>query len=587
MPPNRKSKKDESPLGTPADFSMLLRELQKAEGDEGGIAVDISAAKAINDELHKRRMDIAKLYRPFPPTAHFHKSQSPQRLAIGSNRSGKTVACAWEVAMILRGEHPWHNPSRIPRKNGRAACVALKHEQLGEVIYEKLFRSGSFDIIHDERTDQWRPVVAEDPYDKARKDDWTPAPPMIPDSMVDDVAFHDAKRRQMSLVMMKNGWKMSCHSSEGTPATGDERHLVWFDEHIVNGEFYSETAVRATAKHHGMLVWSACPQSTGIHLHECAMRAQNPATKHLAELFKFSIYNNTGLSKEAIDNFVSLCPPSERKWRVEGDFAIDSMVVYPEFREDVHIIKGFDIPHDWTKYAFIDPGYQVCAVVFIAIPPKESPRRHEIHVFRELYLTKTSPRSFAQAMYAATEGYNLEGMYIDRRSAQRHSEGGRAEDGTIGEQYARELANFNVRCHRHGNSFGNGHDGVEVRENATRAMMHDHPQKGVRLRIHSGCHQVPWELKRQYYKSEKVGNQTRVSPRRLGMDDHTVWGVECACYAVEQGIVCWEEPHRPVSVGNRMFERLMEMRRHRREGDIGNVGPSGVWLGPTHSKARG
>ncbi|MCD4785349.1 MAG: hypothetical protein K8T10_16140 [Candidatus Eremiobacteraeota bacterium] len=49
----------------------------------------------------------------------------------------------------------------------------------------------------------------------------------------------------------------------------------------------------------------------------------------------------------------------ETSWRKEYEidwFARSGQLVYPQFKREVHVIKPFKIPDDWTRYMAIDPG---------------------------------------------------------------------------------------------------------------------------------------------------------------------------------------------------------------------------------------
>ena len=55
-------------------------------------------ARNLVTELAKRKLESLRLYEPLPLAEQFHESKAYERILLGSNRSGKTLAAAVEVA---------------------------------------------------------------------------------------------------------------------------------------------------------------------------------------------------------------------------------------------------------------------------------------------------------------------------------------------------------------------------------------------------------------------------------------------------------------------------------------------------------
>ena len=77
--------------------------------------------------------------------------------------------------------------------------------------------------------------------------------------------------------------------------------------------------------------------------------------------------------KKSIERWAALGDDILRM-RAEGDFVTDSILMYPNFDMRIHGLDRTElpngqIPHEWTRYAVIDPGHTVTAVLFAADLP--------------------------------------------------------------------------------------------------------------------------------------------------------------------------------------------------------------------------
>ena len=73
-------------------------------------------------------------------------------------------------------------------------------------------------------------------------------------------------------------------------------------------------------------------------------------------------------------------PEKERKALLDGDWNIFEGMYFSEFRTDIHILEPFVIPEEWNKYATIDYGLDMFAVLWIAVDPQGNE-----FVYKELY----------------------------------------------------------------------------------------------------------------------------------------------------------------------------------------------------------
>lgn len=67
---------------------------------------------------------------------------------------------------------------------------------------------------------------------------------------------------------------------------------------------------------------------------------------------------NTFLPEEYVEDLEADYTEAFAQQEIEGKFVSFEGLVYPEFREDVHVIDDFEIPRSWPVYRAIDYGYK-------------------------------------------------------------------------------------------------------------------------------------------------------------------------------------------------------------------------------------
>ncbi len=87
--------------------------------------------------------------------------------------------------------------------------------------------------------------------------------------------------------------------------------------------------------------------------------------------FFLSIWDNPYLTDEAKRDFEASMDEDERRLRIDGAFAITGTRVFEAnfFPRGIHGCDPFPIPANWCRFCAIDPGFQVGAVLFAAMPP--------------------------------------------------------------------------------------------------------------------------------------------------------------------------------------------------------------------------
>jgi len=365
------------------------------------------------------------------------------------HNSSKTTTAAYVIASWLLGkiEHP--NLPKAPdvtdieackKFDGRAYLVGKDATHLGEVMYRKLFRHGAFKVIRDEQTGLMRAYL---PWkDAHRSREAKPGPAFIPNRFIESQSYRLKKDNVPRMVRLKNGWEVMFFTGEGVPAQGFDVNLCWFDEEIEARDWVHE-AKRGLVDRGGVFVWSATPQAATDQFLNLLDQAEVEGST--VAKFIMPSYSNPHISKEEIDAFSEGLTEDERKVRIQGEPATASFLMYPTF-DMSYIGMSWDrfpkkeIPEDWTRYAAIDPGYGVTAVVFFAVPPPSSSYGDIVVAYDELYITKCTSEKFAEAMALKMGKFEFQAFLIDDKQAAKTETTGK----TIKQQLAEALRERNV-----------------------------------------------------------------------------------------------------------------------------------------------
>ena len=132
-------------------------------------------------------------------------------------------------------------------------------------------------------------------------------------------------------------------------------------------------------------------------------------------------------------NLLSL-PENQRRQLLEGDWAVADGAAFPEFRQSVHVVEPFDIPHNWVRFRSAEYGYSSwSAVHWYAIDPAFE----TLIVYRELYLSKHTGKDLGRAVLDAEMGDSIKFGILD--SSCWHNR------GQIGPSIAEEMITMGCR----------------------------------------------------------------------------------------------------------------------------------------------
>ena len=440
-----------------------------------------------------------------------------ETLVIGGNRSGKSLCTFVEDAWAATGTHPVEG--KYPKEGGTLVIIGANWKHIGLVVVPYLFKAGAFKIIKDKTTGQWR---AFDPVlDASREKEAKPAPPLIPPRMVKSFSWLLKSAGYLNSAELVNGWTIHCFSSEGDPPQGFKANRVHIDEDLQNEQWVPEMQARL-ADVKGLFSWSAMPHSKNealIGLNERAERAEETGStdiKRFVLRFLDNLHIDGDEKRKMLERWAAIGEDVLRQ-RSEGEFTTDSILVYPNFNMSLHgycrtTLEYGQVPESWCRYAVVDPGHAVTAVLFAAVPPDES----IILLYDELYIRNCNAVIFGQEMQKKAAGINFYAFLIDAHGARLTDIGsGKSPQ----DQYTEQLAALNVRSQATGSSFIPGSDDIQAGLHAVRTMLHIRPDGTTKLRfLRNAVPNMEREMKRYKKKCATVAGTTVVTdePNKRG-----------------------------------------------------------------------
>jgi hypothetical protein len=415
----------------------------------------------------------------------YHQCKASETLVIGGNRSGKSLCTFVEDAWAATGTHPIEG--KYPKEGGNLVIVGANWKHIGLVVVPYLFRAGAFKIIRDAQTGMFR---AFDPIlDSERADEAKPAPPLIPPRMIKSFSWVLKSAGYLNSCELINGWTIYCFSSEGDPPQGFRASRVHIDEDLNNEAWVPEMQARL-ADNKGLFCWSAMPHSKNealIGLNERAEKAEENGNTQDIKRYVLRFLDNPHIDNDEKRKMIerwSAVGDDVLRQRSEGEFITDSILVYPNWSMGVH---GYDrgslpngqVPDDWCRYAVVDPGHAVTAVLFGAVPPSGD----FLLLYDELYIRNCNAIIFGQEFKRKIGEQDFYAFLIDAHGARLTDIGsGKSPQ----EQYIEQMRALGIRSKVTGYSFLPGADDIQAGLHAVRTMLHIRPEGTPRLRVLRG-----------------------------------------------------------------------------------------------------
>lgn len=546
---------------------------------------ELDAYVSVDIELDARRTEALRIYEPLPWQEEVHLCRTTEVMVSGGNRSGKSCCGFAEDARALCGCDPHH---KYPERDGILVIVAENWKAIGMVVYPALFKS-AFQMIRDEATGKWRAYRPWDPADVARKSESKAAPPLIPKRLIvpKSMSFLNKKERHLSSFEMVNGWKCFVFSSEGEIPMGFQADRIHLDEDIKNPKWIEEMQARLSDRK-GVMWWTATPTRDNHAMIDMDDRAEKQADevakgeRQTADVVKFTFDFTKNPHIEEDEKRKRL-----EAWAAAGEDVLNqraygilggsTTLMYPNFSMAVHGMErdrfpNHDVPKHWCRYAYIDPGHAVTAVLFAAVPPSEEydeVGEDFVLLYKELYLKQCNAEIFGREMAAACMGESLWAFVLDVH-------GGRLRDIGAGvslkRQFSAALKRHNCASLTTGHSFIDACDDISARTEAARIMLHVRPAGTPYLRVLEGSlPNLIWEVKRYTKQVDAKGHVTD-KPRVRGFV-HQCQNLE---YMAAHNPSYHQPRHKTVERNLQTYIREKQQQRNQLLG----VSKSSVFLGP-------
>jgi len=480
--------------------SQLVSDLDRQAGEAR------QQLPALRAEMARRQQDSVRLYEPMPAQDAFHRSRATVRIIRKGNRAGGTYACCQEVARAVRrcdphGKYPTDRPLIV-------WIIVFVQENIGRTLFRMLFTPGAgaeVFLIRDLETNDFRVWRPNDPGDAARKDERIMAPPLIPSEVVEggEVGMNPGEPAGFSWVekgprifkvcRLKNGSEIRTFCSNSEPPMGDPVDVVVIDEDLKQDRrIISELMARISTRG-GKIIWAVWPKDKNEALHKLCREAEdqqgmeNPDVEEFRMRFDANIYTPAALREQTLRLWATQGEAIVRS-RNEGDFMLDSVLMYPEFEMDVHgvpnvgdpkclersqywenidwFLRDRKIPKDWTRFLWLDPGWGTIAVLFLAVPPPSL--GDYVVAYDEVYLHGHTVPRVADAIAEKVLGQRFHLFGIDWHQARKHTQ---ASTKNYGQQFTEEFRKRGIASHLTGNSFRKGSDDVDGRAAAVRTWL--------------------------------------------------------------------------------------------------------------------
>lgn len=482
-----------------------------------------------------------------------------------------------DAAMVICGCHPTR---KYPEGyEGKIYLVGLNTDALSKVFYKKLLTKGEFRIIRDNVTHKWRSF---DPNtDKDRADESRQAPPLIPRRMVKEESFRIKKTKVPKTTIIVNDlgqtWELDFYTSEAEPPRGVNLDAVYFSEEIDDPEWYNEMVARLVDRR-GYMVWDAAQQDGCDALAELDSRADIEALKPKPNVWKIrlSLYDNPYIPVEEIEQLsASLLTEDDRRVRIYGEPAVKKIRLFPEWAANTggrhHFKRDWlpngNVPANWTRYMALDPGYETCAALFVAVPPPSWAFHPKLVLaYDEMYVWGKSIEEHAEYLANKMLGQAFYAFIIDDHQAAKHESTGTR----IRDQYVAAFTKRNIRSQASDCGFWPGFDnvrsGVEIVRTALQPIHEGMPKFMV---LADTCPNLVNEM-RSLKRDKKRSKYKNIMWQDVPAPSQADHGFDCVRYVLAAN-PDWHAPKPGRSWADEMWKRFTKRR---------NAEPSSVVLGP-------
>ena len=283
--------------------------------------------KIENEQTARLKNDRLKNYNSGPikhlKQLEFHKCQKKNRWVFGGNRSGKTECGAVEAIYMARGIHPY----RQNRDNVFGWVVSLSQQVQRDVAQAKILNY---------LNKSW---IEEVTMLSGKKDS-------LKYGVIDQIVIKNVFGGRSVI-----GFK-SCDQGR-EKFQGSSLDFVWFDEEPPK-DIYEECLMRIIDKK-GDIFGTMTPLKGLTFIHDEIYLNSKNSDEVWCEFMEWA--DNPYLDQGEVDALTKTLTADQLESRRYGRFKSSSGLVYPEFDENVHVLKTpFDLPPEWQDTISIDPG---------------------------------------------------------------------------------------------------------------------------------------------------------------------------------------------------------------------------------------
>jgi hypothetical protein len=552
-------------------------------------AYSLSRLEKIAAELSGRETEALRVYRPSKIQTQYHACRAKECVFVAGNQVGKSIAGYMEDGYAVTGTDPY---DKYPKENGIGAIVVYKESQIKLNVYRYLLKPGAIDIIRDTDTGLWRPYYPWMPADADRKSERKPAPPIIPRRLITRIHWKSKTGNVFTRIDLETGWELHVFSSTAKPDAGFQADFVHIDEDIANAEWYTEMIARLSIRS-GYMRWTALPLFSNDTLPRIVERGDDEAEKHdrggpvpTTTVVRATIFDNPYLTEETRqENIKRWTDEGEDvvRQRAYGELITDTVRMYPTFSASVHAVQRYaeqypqlfgeylrtgETPDDWCLRLIIDPGFSICAGLFVATLP--GPIQVNV-IVDELYIQQSTAAILADRVERKLRGGRwLQSLIMD-------AHGGRLTSSATGERpqevYEAEFLKKGIECVETKHRFRAGCDSIEYREEVMRDYLAIQPTTGMPRLLYDErtCPNFQKEMIR--FRKLRIGNIVIDKGNRRGFT-HLV---ECGEYAVADKLEYHKPPSRRIeeTPGQRRVRLNRERKaakKRKRSGDGGSIG---------------
>lgn len=319
-------------------------------------------------------------YRPLPTMARFHQSQAKNRWLCGGNRSGKSEGnIGFDLCSFALGLHPYR---RTPKE---AVIWAATNTwgAVGKILWKEKIKT------------------------------------YLPRTQIRSISWHNKSKKIPSELRLANGVTIEFRSYDAGRKAFEGRQIDAFygDEQCEHGseEIWQEIQARLLDRV-GFSAQSMTPIIFQSWFEDRIRGLPDSDAIFYADLNDNRKSRGGYIDDEEIDLMISQWPEEVQETRIRGHFAAFLGAVYKTFLRDVHVIKPFEIPPDWTRYRVIDWGFNApFACLWLARDPD---RRW--YVYAEHYKARETLAYHAERIKQISGKERYRATWADHDSQDRH-----------------------------------------------------------------------------------------------------------------------------------------------------------------------